>query len=156
MDGHGDVRCGRRRPACHICPGQKWMESWLFLPFCHRCHCFNLLPLVSIPFQQCPLSANLFPACVWTVFLDLLSSRKELVHNCNECPSVFRYRAKLKLQEEYLPLSYSKQSIVPKAEDVPDECLPTDVDPETVFLCRHVYDFRQKRILKNPSWSCAK
>ncbi|PVD32330.1 hypothetical protein C0Q70_07763 [Pomacea canaliculata] len=26
-----------------------------------------------------------------------------------------------------------------------------DVDPENVFMCRKVYDFRQKRILKNPS-----
>ncbi|XP_064623285.1 histone acetyltransferase KAT6A-like [Lineus longissimus] len=62
-----------------------------------------------------------------------------------------RYRAKLKLLEENLPFSYSKQTLVPKADDVPTECLPTDVDPETVFLCRSVYDFRQKRILKNPS-----
>ncbi|XP_034556073.1 bromo adjacent homology domain-containing 1 protein-like [Notolabrus celidotus] len=28
-------------------------------------------------------------------------------------------------------------------------CVPTDVDPELVYLCRHVYDFRFGRILKN-------
>ncbi|KAK0144750.1 Bromo adjacent y domain-containing 1 protein [Merluccius polli] len=28
-------------------------------------------------------------------------------------------------------------------------CVPSDVDPELVYLCRHVYDFRFGRILKN-------
>ncbi|XP_068433194.1 bromo adjacent homology domain-containing 1 protein [Clinocottus analis] len=28
-------------------------------------------------------------------------------------------------------------------------CVPTDVDPELVYLCRHVYDFRFGRVLKN-------
>lgn len=28
-------------------------------------------------------------------------------------------------------------------------CLPPDVDPDLVFVCRHVYDFRYGRILKN-------
>ncbi|XP_077443263.1 bromo adjacent homology domain-containing 1 protein isoform X2 [Stigmatopora argus] len=28
--------------------------------------------------------------------------------------------------------------------------VPTDVDPELVYLCRHVYDFRYGRLLKNP------
>ncbi|XP_076016267.1 bromo adjacent homology domain-containing 1 protein [Genypterus blacodes] len=28
-------------------------------------------------------------------------------------------------------------------------CVPTDVDPELVYLCRHVYDFRYGRVLKN-------
>ncbi|CAL8313266.1 unnamed protein product [Lota lota] len=28
-------------------------------------------------------------------------------------------------------------------------CVPSDVDPELVYLCRHVYDFRYGRILKN-------
>ncbi|KAL6095589.1 bahd1 [Pungitius sinensis] len=28
-------------------------------------------------------------------------------------------------------------------------CVPTDVDPDLVYLCRHVYDFRFGRILKN-------
>lgn len=28
--------------------------------------------------------------------------------------------------------------------------VPEDTDPELVFLCRHVYDFRHGRILKNP------
>lgn len=28
-------------------------------------------------------------------------------------------------------------------------CVPEDVDPELVFFCRHVYDFRYGRLLKN-------
>lgn len=28
---------------------------------------------------------------------------------------------------------------------------PGKVSPEVVFFCRRVYDFRQKKILKNPS-----
>lgn len=28
-------------------------------------------------------------------------------------------------------------------------CVPDDVDPELVFFCRHVYDFRYGRLLKN-------
>ena len=27
--------------------------------------------------------------------------------------------------------------------------VPNDIDPELVYLCRHVYDFRYGRILKN-------
>ena len=27
---------------------------------------------------------------------------------------------------------------------------PLDIDPELVFLCRRVYDYKLKRILKNP------
>lgn len=28
-------------------------------------------------------------------------------------------------------------------------CVPEDVEPELVFFCRHVYDFRYGRLLKN-------
>lgn len=28
-------------------------------------------------------------------------------------------------------------------------CVPDDVDPDLVFFCRHVYDFRFGRLLKN-------
>lgn len=28
-------------------------------------------------------------------------------------------------------------------------CVPDDADPELVFFCRHVYDFRYGRLLKN-------
>lgn len=31
--------------------------------------------------------------------------------------------------------------------ELPDQ----NVDPANIFVCRKVYDFRQKRILKNPS-----
>ncbi|XP_074541124.1 bromo adjacent homology domain-containing 1 protein [Halichoeres trimaculatus] len=43
-------------------------------------------------------------------------------------------------------------SIVPCRHDFAPpshRCVPTDVDPELVYLCRHVYDFRYGRILKN-------
>lgn len=37
----------------------------------------------------------------------------------------------------------------PRRLRLPPTCTPTTAD--RVFLCRKVYDFRQKRILKNPS-----
>ncbi|XP_026174409.1 bromo adjacent homology domain-containing 1 protein [Mastacembelus armatus] len=43
-------------------------------------------------------------------------------------------------------------SMVPSRPDFAPpshRCVPTDVDPELVYLCRHVYDFRYGRILKN-------
>ncbi|XP_056151088.1 bromo adjacent homology domain-containing 1 protein-like [Lampris incognitus] len=43
-------------------------------------------------------------------------------------------------------------SIVPCRPDFAPpshRCVPTDIDPELVYLCRHVYDFRYGRILKN-------
>ncbi|KAM6905723.1 bromo adjacent homology domain-containing 1 protein [Lycodopsis pacificus] len=43
-------------------------------------------------------------------------------------------------------------SVVPCCPDFAPpshRCVPTDVDPELVYLCRHVYDFRFGRILKN-------
>lgn len=42
--------------------------------------------------------------------------------------------------------------VVPPAVDhtMPTHhCVPDDVDPELVFFCRHVYDFRYGRLLKN-------
>ncbi|XP_038072292.1 uncharacterized protein LOC119740892 [Patiria miniata] len=62
-----------------------------------------------------------------------------------------RYRAKLQRQ---------KEAIVPGRPCVPENpdsypwtyrLPPDDISPENVFLCRQVYDFRQKRVLKNPS-----
>ncbi|XP_072842373.2 bromo adjacent homology domain-containing 1 protein isoform X2 [Pogona vitticeps] len=43
--------------------------------------------------------------------------------------------------------------MVPPSEEYstpPHRKVPEDTDPELVFLCRHVYDFRHGRILKNP------
>ncbi|KAK5880328.1 hypothetical protein CesoFtcFv8_023366 [Champsocephalus esox] len=43
-------------------------------------------------------------------------------------------------------------SVVPSRADFAPpshRCVPTDVDPELVYLCRHVYDYRFGRILKN-------
>ncbi|XP_074853081.1 bromo adjacent homology domain-containing 1 protein [Carettochelys insculpta] len=46
-----------------------------------------------------------------------------------------------------------KTMTVPPSEEYstpPHRKVPEDTDPELVFLCRHVYDFRHGRILKNP------
>lgn len=43
-------------------------------------------------------------------------------------------------------------SVVPDPSDSftpPQRLVPDDVDPDLVYLCRHVYDFRYGRILKN-------
>ncbi|XP_041351391.1 uncharacterized protein LOC121370315 [Gigantopelta aegis] len=50
--------------------------------------------------------------------------------------------------------AYSRTNVVPDVDDevtISHKLISTDVDPTTVFLCHQVYDFRQKRILKNPS-----
>ena len=52
-----------------------------------------------------------------------------------------------------------KHNLPPRKKVVPDpeepypsnRIPPVDVDPENVFLCRHVYDLKLKRVLKNPS-----
>lgn len=62
-----------------------------------------------------------------------------------------RYCALMKRRAEGAPPG--KASMVPcRPEFAPPShrCVPTDVDPELVYLCRHVYDFRYGRILKNP------
>ncbi|XP_061306957.1 bromo adjacent homology domain-containing 1 protein [Pezoporus flaviventris] len=46
-----------------------------------------------------------------------------------------------------------KSIMVPPSEEYSTPLhrkVPEDTDPELVFLCRHVYDFRHGRILKNP------
>jgi hypothetical protein len=43
-------------------------------------------------------------------------------------------------------LSLSSQSAPP-----PPTPAPGKVSPEAIFFCRKVYDYRQKRMLKNPS-----
>ena len=68
-----------------------------------------------------------------------------------------RYRKQVKMNELGLPTSTI--SLVPSGqgaeEDYPRRLrLPavcTPAAPDRVFLCRKVYDFRQKRILKNPN-----
>ena len=46
-----------------------------------------------------------------------------------------------------------RENVVPETDEpYPRHKIPpTDADPETVFLCRHVYDIKLKRVLKNPS-----
>ncbi|XP_041661298.1 bromo adjacent homology domain-containing 1 protein [Cheilinus undulatus] len=62
-----------------------------------------------------------------------------------------RYCALVKRRAEGAPPGST--SVVPCRPDFAPpshRCVPTDVDPELVYLCRHVYDFRYGRILKNP------
>lgn len=62
-----------------------------------------------------------------------------------------RYRAKAKMLEEGVrqpaPVVPDQESGYPRHDRLP----PGRMDPQMVFFCRRVYDFRQKRILKNPS-----
>lgn len=62
-----------------------------------------------------------------------------------------RFCAMAKRRGEGLPSR--KSALVPPSADYstpPHRTVPEDTDPELVFLCRHVYDFRHGRILKNP------
>lgn len=66
-------------------------------------------------------------------------------------PLVYRVRfcALVKRREEGRPKS---APLVPSACDytIPaHHSVPADVDPDLVFVCRHVYDFRYGRLLKN-------
>lgn len=62
-----------------------------------------------------------------------------------------RYRAKAKMLEEGVrqpaPVVPDQEGGYPRQDRLP----PGRMDPQMVFFCRRVYDFRQKRILKNPS-----
>ncbi|XP_020775083.2 bromo adjacent homology domain-containing 1 protein isoform X2 [Boleophthalmus pectinirostris] len=61
-----------------------------------------------------------------------------------------RFRALLKRQQE--GVGCSAASVVPPALEhgLPTyHCVPPDMDPHLVFFCRHVYDFRYGRLLKN-------
>ncbi|XP_042301088.1 bromo adjacent homology domain-containing 1 protein [Sceloporus undulatus] len=62
-----------------------------------------------------------------------------------------RFCALAKRRVEGIP--GKKTVMVPPSEEYstpPHRKVPEDTDPELVFLCRHVYDFRHGRILKNP------
>ncbi|XP_061855970.1 bromo adjacent homology domain-containing 1 protein isoform X2 [Colius striatus] len=62
-----------------------------------------------------------------------------------------RFCALAKRRVEGLP--GRKSVLVPPSEEYSTPLhrkVPEDTDPELVFLCRHVYDFRHGRILKNP------
>lgn len=64
--------------------------------------------------------------------------------------SFLRFCALVKRRAEGAPSGSA--SMVPCRPDFAPpshRCVPTDVDPELVYLCRHVYDFRYGRILKN-------
>lgn len=64
---------------------------------------------------------------------------------------LLRFCALVKRRAERAPPGSA--SMVPLRPDFTPpvhRCVPTDVDPELVYLCRHVYDFRYGRILKNP------
>ncbi|KAH3847923.1 hypothetical protein DPMN_090259 [Dreissena polymorpha] len=63
---------------------------------------------------------------------------------------IHRYHAEVERARFNLP---SRKAVVPVPEEpYPDNKIPpVDADPETVFLCRQVYDIKLKRVLKNPS-----
>ncbi|XP_064485106.1 bromo adjacent homology domain-containing 1 protein-like [Ornithodoros turicata] len=67
-----------------------------------------------------------------------------------------RYRARTKLLEEG---QRPRTAVVPDLEEGysrRDRLPPGRMDPQLVFFCRRVYDFRQRRILKNPSFASSK
>ena len=57
---------------------------------------------------------------------------------------MFRYKSAQCLEEQ---CRAAPPRVVPGARDA---LPPLDADPEAVFLCRRVYDFKLKRVLKNP------
>ncbi|XP_077597134.1 bromo adjacent homology domain-containing 1 protein [Stigmatopora nigra] len=64
-----------------------------------------------------------------------------------------RYCALTKRRCEGAMLPGSGSGVVPYNPDFAPpshRSVPTDVDPDLVYLCRHVYDFRYGRLLKNP------
>ncbi|KFM77279.1 Bromo adjacent domain-containing 1 protein, partial [Stegodyphus mimosarum] len=60
-----------------------------------------------------------------------------------------RYRRKCKLAEDN---TITPISVVPDGEEYPrkKKLPPINVSPDLVLFCRKVYDYRQKRLLKNP------
>uniref|UniRef100_A0A3Q4HZ96 BAH domain-containing protein n=1 Tax=Neolamprologus brichardi TaxID=32507 RepID=A0A3Q4HZ96_NEOBR len=78
-----------------------------------------------------------------------------ILHTCYRCyvlplAQYCRFCALVKRRAEGAPPGSA--SMVPCRPDFAPpshRCVPTDVDPELVYLCRHVYDFRYGRILKN-------
>uniref|UniRef100_A0A4W5NYM1 BAH domain-containing protein n=1 Tax=Hucho hucho TaxID=62062 RepID=A0A4W5NYM1_9TELE len=61
-----------------------------------------------------------------------------------------RFCAFVKCRGEGLPESATR--MVPPCVEYgtpAHHCVPTDINPNLVFVCRHVYDFRYGRILKN-------
>ncbi|XP_072342279.1 bromo adjacent homology domain-containing 1 protein-like [Scyliorhinus torazame] len=61
-----------------------------------------------------------------------------------------RFCALAKWREEGAP---DHRPVVPPSEEYstpPHRKVPENTDPDLVFICRHVYDFRHGRTLKNP------
>lgn len=74
--------------------------------------------------------------------------------HCNDQMLIFHYRHMAEVRR-LMSVGPAREKVVPdQEEEYPrSRCLASvQADPESVFLCRQVYDFRQKRILKNPSW----
>ncbi|XP_033110822.1 uncharacterized protein LOC117111903 isoform X2 [Anneissia japonica] len=61
-----------------------------------------------------------------------------------------RYKCQLKMRQEGIKRSRICVPELFEGYHRSGHLPPMDVDPSCVFLCRQVYDFRQKRILKNP------
>ncbi|XP_061157095.1 bromo adjacent homology domain-containing 1 protein [Syngnathus typhle] len=62
-----------------------------------------------------------------------------------------RFCALVKRRGEGVPDSAASHLVPPAVGHAAPShrCVPDDVDPELVFFCRHVYDFRYGRLLKN-------
>lgn len=62
--------------------------------------------------------------------------------------SLFRYRKAIKSIEEGVEMV---PSIVPLLNEQIDREVPLNTSSELILFCRRVYDFRLKRLIKNPS-----
>ncbi|CAL9691988.1 unnamed protein product [Knipowitschia caucasica] len=62
-----------------------------------------------------------------------------------------RFCALVKRRAEGAPPGCRGQLVPNRPDFAPPthRCVPSDIDPDLVYLCRHVYDFRYGRILKN-------
>lgn len=59
-----------------------------------------------------------------------------------------RYRKTIKSIEEGVEMV---PSIVPQLDEQIDRDIPLNTSNELILFCRRVYDFRLKRLIKNPS-----
>lgn len=65
--------------------------------------------------------------------------------------ALLRFCALVKRRREGVSDSAASVMVPPVAGNAisTHHCVPDDIDPELVFFCRHVYDFRYGRLLKN-------
>lgn len=61
---------------------------------------------------------------------------------------IFRYRKTIRAIEEGID---EVPSIVPMLKHTSGREVPVNTNTELIFFCRRVYEFRLKRLIKNPS-----